>query len=302
MTLVIAGHDIKKADTKEAYIAETRGLFVVADSTITSGSQTLLSGFKKIYSMPIKVFQPYFVGSHFHSYQTVFCETECFIAFAGSTLTAQHVLNGIGNHLNVLRIGHDRARGGYLVLMNCEVNSLTHRAGIDEWDEDMFTNADMRGLLTGDIISKTVLHAIKGALAGAKKHKIDAAGFKMLLTQYVLGIYCEAQERHRLYTFIPRLRQDALGQIEDIAVDLREISPGEICVLGMTQFATSAEAEFSRAFSSGEDVKDAMFQFMNTAIDQVQAAGKLEIDRPSLLKGFHRGTLTELNRSIAPSH
>ncbi len=301
MTLVIVGHDIHKTNERSGYFGESRGLFVVADSTITSGFQTLLSGFKKIYSVPIKVFQPYFLGTHFHSYQTVWHETQCFIAFAGSTLTAQHVLNSISNHLNKLRIGHDRERGGYLVLMGCEPNSLTHQLGIDEWDESMFTDSDMQGLLSGDIVSSTALHAIELALAGAKKHKLDEEGFKMLLTQYVLGTYCEVQKRHRIFTFIPKLQKDALGVIEGIAIDHREIMPGEICVLGMTTFTSRAKAKYSEALTLGSDVKAAMFEFMETAIAEVQASGKLDIDHPCVLKGFQCGTLTKLYCSTSTS-
>ena len=296
MTLVIAGHDIRKNDSKSGYAGEVKGLFVVADSTITTGTQTLLSGFKKIYNIPISVYKPSFVGVYFHDHRSVFRKTNCFIAFAGSTLTAQHVLNAIGNHLCELRIGHEFSNGGYQILMACQANSLTRRAGVDEWDEDMFRDSDMDDLLSGDVLCNVVLHSIRGALAGAKRHKVDAEGFKALLTQYVLGAYCEVQKRHRLYTFTPMFTRDILGVIDGIDVDVQEIEQGQLAVLGMTRFADTANQEYLRAFNAGEDVKNAIFKFLNKAIDQVKGNGDYEIDRPSLLRAFYLGTLTELAR------
>lgn len=296
MTLVIAGHDITKKNSRAGYAGESRGLFVVADSTITTGTQTLLSGFKKIYNIPLAIYKPSFVGVYFHNYRSVFHQTSCFIAFAGSTLTAQHVLNAIGNHLSDLRIGHEFDNGGYQILMACQSNSLTRRAGVDEWDEDMFLDSDMTDLLSGEVLCNIVLHSIRGALAGAKRHKVDGEGFKALLTQYVLGTYCEVHKRHRLYTFTPTFTRDVLGVIEGIDVDVQEIEQGKLAVLGMTRFADAANREYLRAFNAGEDVKTAVFKSLNRAIDEVQANGDCEIDRPSLLRAFYRGTLTELAR------
>lgn len=55
MTLIIAGHDITLDTSRPGYAGNAHGLFVTADSTITDSRQTLLSGFKKIYQVPIKV-------------------------------------------------------------------------------------------------------------------------------------------------------------------------------------------------------------------------------------------------------
>lgn len=99
MTLVVVGHDFEESwpvsredGQSEKGVMRPAGLFVVADSAITSphSGQTLLGGFRKVYPIAIKLWQPYFVGPYFHSYQTPYMETECFVAIAGSTLTAQH--------------------------------------------------------------------------------------------------------------------------------------------------------------------------------------------------------------------
>jgi hypothetical protein len=298
MTLVIAGHDIEKTTSRPGYSGTNHGLFVVADSTITDGHQTLLSGFKKIYTVPIKVYKPYFVDGHFREYLTPGLESNCFIAFAGSTITAQHVLNSINNHMSVLRYGYEGSGvgipGTYQVLTHCLKNSLFDGGKV--WDEDMFLYSNLKGLLTGDVVCNVVLHSIQGALASAKRHKIDKRGWDSLLTQYVLGTYCEKQQRNRLFAFIPSLKKDALDVIVDVVVDVMEIPPGELVVLGMENFGDRAREEYQRAYEAKDDVKSAMFAFLNMAIDEVQSNGDLQIDRPSMLKAFSRGELTELDR------
>jgi hypothetical protein len=300
MTLIIAGHDIKKDASRPGFVGATHGLFVAADSTITNGNQTLLSGFKKIYTLPIKVYKPYFVGGMFRGYQTVRLSTHCFIAFAGSTVTAQHILNGIGNHLGAMRYAYEGSgimgRGVYQILMDCERNSL-HKS-MTTWGDDMFLDGDMDDLLSGEVVAKTVGHVLKISLGDAKRHKIDEQGWNSLLTQYVLGTYCEVEKRNKLYTFKPRHKREfgEHGQIVDIEIDQKEIIPGELAVLGMTGFESRAKAAYQAAFQAKADVKRAMFEFLNLAIDEVKANGDLEIDRPALLSAFHRGEMIELDR------
>jgi hypothetical protein len=297
MTLVIAGHDITLDTTRPSYVRNVHGLFVTADSTITDGRQTLLSGFKKIYQVPIKVYSPSFNGPYFQDYFTPRLESNCFIAFAGSTITAQHVLNGINNHLSLMRYGYEGAGpavpGTYQILMDCERNSL--RAGGTQWDDDMFQDGNLEGLLTGEVVARVVLHAIHGALATAKQHKIDQRGWDSLLTQYMLGTYCEREKRNRLYTVIPSHRREA-GVIVDVDVTLHEVPPGELAVLGMQRFEKGAVEAYNKALKARSDVKKAMFEYLNGAIDEVLEKDTREIDRPAVLRAFSRGNLVELDR------
>lgn len=184
--------------------------------------------------------------------------------------------------------------------MNCEKNSLLNTNKY--WDEDMFLDSDLEGLLSGDVISRVVLHSIKGALSGAKRHKIDARGWNSLLTQYVVGVYCEKQKRNRLFTFKPRLVENVLDEIIGIDVDNEEIEPGELVVLGMDGLGERAWQEYRNAFEENNDVKRSIFTFLNKVIDEVQKDGRTEIDYPSVLRAFNRGTLTELYRKSSDSN
>lgn len=63
--------------------------FFAADSTITNPAETLLSGFRKIYPVSVKLWEPDFARGMFRDYSAVYQETEIALGFAGSTLTAQ---------------------------------------------------------------------------------------------------------------------------------------------------------------------------------------------------------------------
>src|SRR5690606_11769489 len=145
MTLVIAGHNLEKkysyasAWTNDEVKLNQSGLFVATDSAITKplshGYKTLLGGFKKTYSIPIKIFEPYFLGEYFHSYINPCYDGLCFIAIAWSTLTAQHVMNSITEHLGNLLVTHVRDQfglGKYTVIRHCQKNPIEERAGIDQ--------------------------------------------------------------------------------------------------------------------------------------------------------------------------
>lgn len=160
----------------------------------------------------------------------------------------------------------------------------------------MFLDEDMENLLSGEIVARTVLHVLRISLSSAQRHKIDQAGWESLLTQYVVGTYCEVTRSHKLYIFKPRFKwQDQ--QIVDIEIDQQELRPGELAVLGMTSFEARAKVAYNAAFEAGQDVAKVMHDFLNFAIDEVQENGGLEIDRPSILRVFQQGELLELQRT-----
>jgi hypothetical protein len=79
-------------------------------------------------------------------------------------------------------------------------------------------------------------------------------------------------------------------------VAVHDIQPGELAVLAMRRFSEGATEAFSQALENHADVKRAMFEYLNEAINEAQEAGDLEIDRPAVLKAYSRGDLVELDR------
>lgn len=290
MTLVIAGYYTDENDYRNPK------LFVAADSAITNGNQTLLTGFDKIKILPINVFTPTFTGNYFKGYFTAHLISNCFIAFAGSTLIATDVISSISSHLNNLLYGYEGSGaclpGRYQILMQCEKNSLENQTTF--WDEDMFLDKDIDCLLTGDLIAKVVLHSIKTTLNKAKLHKIDKSGWNSLLAEYVVGSYCQVKKCNRLFKFKPNLINDSSTSQVDIQVDFEEIQEYELVILGMHEVYKDAKEVYDNSLKEKKDTRITMFKFLNSMIDKIQNDGRNEIAYPSVLKTFDQGKLEDL--------
>lgn len=310
MTLIVLGHNFEQClkiysedenQWKRELLEKPDGLFVVADSAITTSTgQILLGGFKKVYSIPIKLWKPYFVGGHFHSYQTTYLETECFVAISGSTLTAQHILNIITEHLSSLRVtffysDEHGKYSEYKVVMACEENPLFKNQGVDEWDDDMFLDSDFDGLLTADQIAQVVHHAVNVALSSAKKYKLDVQSLNSMRTDIALGVQCPRNYTNRLFTYRMKSRIDA-AEVK-VWAELEEIAVNSVAVLGLRKFELRAQTTFNEALKSNTPPADALLAFLNTVIDEVRANGSVEIDRPSYLMEYRSGRLKTIKIS-----
>ncbi len=313
MTLIIAGHNLEKSisygstwcaqnsDTEDLPSMRCKGLYVAADSSITTpgtnGTRPILGEFRKIYAVPIKVWKPSFIELYFHSYQEVFLESECFVAIAGSTLTAQHVLNLISEHLGKIRISYERdesygAPGKYILIRHCQKNILNEGQGIDTWDEDMFTPHDYAGIVTADVIAEIIEYSINEALSSARKYKLDHEALKGMYTEFAAGIHCPKTGAHKLFTFRMRDRLNAEDIIE-VYAERQEIHEGEVAVLGMrNEFEARAQTLLVDSIRAGTPPANEIFNFLNQAIDEVRQAGNSVIDRPSVLRKFIDGKLT----------
>lgn len=310
MTLLIAGYifseeieDFSRLLDDELDLTEKRenstspkrskekigGLFFAADSTISSGSQTLLSGFRKIYQIPVRLWEPSFIGHEFgdfRGYNSIYQETEILIGFAGNTLTAQHCLNLITEHLTQLRISCKPMGNGpleYTVLMHCQDNPLHIENG--SWSTDTFTQADFKGLLDADKISIVILHSLNAAIKSAHKYKLDETSFKTLLTPFVAGIRCPSKNTYHLYEFL--MSQVKVDGIWEVKIVKNEIPYDKVAVLGMGgYFDSQALSTYDDARQQGAQTETSVFSFLNNSIDQVKKSGKNGIDYPSVLKKF----------------
>lgn len=301
MTLVIAGHNLEKKYTYASAWTDgdknlrQSGIFVATDSAITKplshGYKTLLGGFKKTYSIPIKIFEPYFLGEYFHSYINPCYEGLCFIAIAGSTLTAQHVMNSITEHLGNLRVTHVRDQAGlgkYTVIRHCQNNPIEERAGIDQWDEDMFLSSDIEPIITAEVIINNIEYSILESLTSAKRYKLDQDDLNSMYTEFAAGAYCPVSKVHKLYTFRMKLELNTEG-IYEIALEKEEIPWNKVAVLGMRDdFEQRAQEIMNECITKNEPPAEHLFKFLNEAIDEVTNSGNGEIGRPSVLKLFNQ--------------
>lgn len=318
MTLVVAGYmfddltagyawprSAAKRKSRAARTSEPSGIFVAADSTIStigSPSQTLLSGFRKIYEVRATLWQPYFIGEYFKDYRTEHSSCQLLVAFAGSTLTAQHYLNSITTHLQNLRISHRQRRIGqlepigYVVRLECETNPV-ESGGV--FNDDTYTPADMAAFqLTAEDLARAVQHSLEHALRSAKKYKVDKQGFESLNTPFVAGMRCPTTTKYRLFRF-DILETSNPGEPLSMAVDMTDVAPRQVAVLGMSgRFDERAQAAYDSALAANRSTQKACFDFLQEAIDEVQNAGTKAIDLPAVLKTLdERGVTKETVRA-----
>jgi|GEM_PF-1746549 len=310
MTLVIVGHERVKDGWTEVWGGQSeqiklksKGLFAVSDSVITTsgsaGMKPLLSGLRKVHSIAIQLWKPYFVGSHFRDYLEVQQRLECFIAFSGSTLTATHAINLISEHLGKLQISYarssDKGPRAYIVQRHCESNELRDSQGLTVLGDDMFTPTDMARLLTASYISEVVEHSINVALRSAKHYRLTAQEVELMRTDFAAGIFCPASEAHRLFIYRMNERQNEDGVLEVYSTK-EEVPDDRIAVLGMRErFESRAQMEYEQALKQGKATGNEMFKFLNSAIDEVAANGSFEIDRPSSYKRLYQGSLKKIS-------
>lgn len=312
MTIVVAGYnygqnlwrDLDKI--KDPASVKQEGLFAIADSIITShssnGHTPLLSGFKKIKEVPVKLWQPYFIGENFQGYKSVFLQFECFVAFAGSTLTAQHVIDSISNHLANLRIDYQRkcrvSPPEYVVKKSCEKNTLESNGSRSLYGDDMFVpEIHYRGLLTADYICDVVEHSINTALKSAQKYKIDPQSLKEMYTEFILGVNCPSEGADRLVKFTMDKRINLEGMYE-VFVKSDVVPPGSVAVIGMNQrFGKAAQNVATTAISNGKSLKNEMISFVKESIDEVNNEGSFQIAMPMVLKTLE---YRRINKIVIP--
>lgn len=279
------------------------GIFSIADSVITTiggaGKIPLLKGFKKIVNMPIKLWKPYFVGSNFRGYFSTFLECECFIAFAGSTLTSQHVLNLISNHLSELRIDYRSKRvgsGDFIVVKSCDHNELISTASFSQYDDDLFIpDKDYAGLLTADVIVDVVEHSINKALSSAKEFRLSEKAFNEMYTEFTLGINCPATGEDVIYQFDMDKRLNSDGVFE-VFVNKQRIAENQVSIIGMrNEFKNRIDDVVESAINNNINLCDELTNFMAQAISEVDERGSFEIGRPIVVKKLKDGKLKKIS-------
>ena len=189
MTLVIAGYSYG--------VFEQESIYFASDSNITQNNVVMVNGFKKVIEVPIKMQGLSFSGEWFNDYyHKSKNDAVCAIAFAGSTLVAQHMINSIKNHLSELYPSY--RNGKYILAMSCE-GSKQLRNG--DYDESMFLPRHINSLINADYISDVVEHSINAVLDKARKHTSMRNHFGAYQAEFLLGIQCPQDRKYYLYKY-----------------------------------------------------------------------------------------------------
>ena len=298
MTLVVAGYRQSSLSwgTPSTYVPDRRsGIFMVADSIISTvtatGRKPLLSEFRKIVEVPIHVWEPHFIGENFHDYIKVFTTYKCLIAFAGSTLTAQHIINNITGHLGKLRIDYKSGNEfKCIVRKNCDANNLISNGRSSVYDDDIFIPVrDYQNLLTAEFVSDVVKHSINKALESKMKHVIDQQALDAMRTEIMLGLTCPVQRVDHLYKYSFRTRNLSVGGIEAFC-QKELIQANDIGVLGMVNtYGAQANAVAQNAINTGNTLKEDITDYV---VQSVRNDSTYEIGLPVAIKTIDANLVT----------
>jgi len=279
MTLVIAGHTLQAMFDEESNFVE--GLFAASDTAITSGGTILVSGFKKVVEIPVRVKAPVFCDEWLNGYMGYHYEGGCFVAFAGSTLVAQHMMNSISNHLGELYPTYEN--GEYKIAMPCEKNKHLQQG---YYDKSMFLDRHLDALLSAEKLSDIVQHSIQSVLERAKKHDGMKKNFSAFCAEFIFGVQCPNSTRFHLYQY------EIISDDNDGAIaEKSEVPQGKVAVIGLKDsYAKEANSDFERAVKSGKNTANEMHRFVARAIESKNEIGVFSIGKPCVLykyKGKH---------------
>jgi len=288
VTLVIAGHSLLNMGFSRLDNKFCEGIFFVSDSSITKKGTPLVSGFKKVVEMPIRVAGLNFLEETFQGYHGYRYQGACAIAFAGSTLVAQHILNSIRNHLSDL---YPTFRDGtYQLAMVCE----EHKFLYGDYPTEMFLERDIRpdSLLSAQLVADVVKHSVQSILNQAKKHNNMRQMFSAYQADFILGVCCPNTKKYHLYQY-EILPSDPDGAV----VSMKEIPEGKVAVIGMRKLhEQDANDTFAKAVAEGMTTAPVMFDFLVNAITAQNEIGVFDIGFPAFHYMLEQSRLSKPQR------
>lgn len=219
----------------------------------------------------------FFSWGSFHSYTQVYENYKIFISFAGSTLTAQHIINSVTSHLGKLRIGYRRSEQGsiaYTAIRHCQKNPLEQNTSGSTWDDDTFLSRDFEGLLTGELIASTIEYSITEALTSTSKFKLELKDFEAMHTELLAGVWCPVNRRHEFYFYRVESKRDDDGVLVPYTKK-RLIPENGIVVLGMQkQLESQAQEAFKNSLFAFTPPSKELLKLVRDTIKNVEAQGK----------------------------
>lgn len=294
MTLIVAGHTLEQLDFEGIKSTHGHGTFFASDSSITQDGAVLVNGYKKVYEIPIRVNGVNLLGNWFNGYHGFIYEDGCAIAFAGSTLVSQHIMNSIRNHLGELKPTYRDDK--YQLAMLCE----KHKFIGQHCDGDMFKRSDYgpNYLLNAAFIAGVVQHSIQSVLDRASQHKSMKKNFTAYQAEFILSVRCPLTSKYHIYQYeiVPGPDNGDASKADSTpaVATMVEIPEGKVAVIGMRKFfGDDASKAFAAAIDAGQRTDTAMHEFVTTSIRDQNAIGAFGIGLPAFLYE-HQGMRVEL--------
>lgn len=243
----------------------------------------MVKGFKKVIEVPIRIKGLNFCGDWFNGYLGNRYQGACTIAFAGSSLVAQHLINSMKNHLSELYpTFYD---GRYQIVMSCERSKHLRQA---DYDDSMFLDDQLDLLLTANLISNVVFHSIEAVLEHARSFGGMSQLFSAYQAEFILGVQCPQTSEYHLYQYEIVPDQESWTK-----VDMVEIMKNDLAVIGAKKFKTDALAELASC-TGDEKPSQKMLSFLNSVVESETSIGNNGIGKPIGLYNLEGSTLSRI--------
>lgn len=230
MTLIVAGYTGSSGWGRKSYDQ----IFFVGDTLLSNDGRTgkrerLIEIFRKVRSIPVKIWIPQFdTEDYFSRYLESFSST-CVIAYAGSTLTFSHMLNGIEQHLSQLRYGYNVIDRQYEIVKHCSEGALG-RDYSTFWAKDINFSSQNLPALTADFQMEVISHVIRRALKDVSAHRLlDQNSFNSIRCQLAIALYCWQTHKPVLYRVDVVLSEEYPRYA---TLECRRLGEHEVTVLG----------------------------------------------------------------------
>lgn len=282
MTLIVAGFDGNE-------------VFFIADSAITNNNKTLISGFRKIHPLPIIIHQPYFVRTFRRYYIYDGYRGEAVVAFAGSTLVAQHVLDVISEHLRKIRVTFKNSDTGvkYYLIRHCDRrNNLLHSMQGCIYDDNMFLDEDIYRAINIEEIKEIIEYSIKEALKSASKHILDEDDWARIINnEFLFALSCPHTRNNFLYkvTLSETIVDDVVAAEPNVTI----IPNGSLGIIGLQSYNSEIIHKYNSLLAE-EDIAMGMLDFFENIIDKCNSDGNRGVSKPIIYQRYISGRLFKI--------
>ncbi|CAA0195955.1 hypothetical protein I5590_10095 [Acinetobacter baumannii] len=285
MTLVVAGFDGDE-------------IFFIGDSAITntSGSipKTLLSGFKKIYAIPIIVHAPFFVREFrryipFQSYKA-----ESVVALAGNTLIAQHILNTINEHLAKVRVNYsyDGEKTIYSLIRHCDVRNNQFYQERRLWDESELSYDQVMSAIQYSDLKDIIEYSIGEAVNSASKHILGEEDWKRIKdNEYLFSLSCPHKKENFLYRVVFD-EEERAGVIKAIP-KIESIQKGQLGIIGIKNFNEQLCEKYNELVITRSNISLEMLNCFEKIINNCNEQGFKGVAKPIIYKRYSESKLTK---------
>ncbi|WP_164044828.1 hypothetical protein [Serratia marcescens] len=283
MTLVVAGFE------------KDGSVVFCGDSLITTKSSgisvKLTSSFRKIITLEIIVRVPDFSpDGKITRYVENTSSHRCMIAFAGSTLVSQHIINSIQGHLRRVKYTYDsgeydyserRQKGAhYKLIMACENNDKVENT---LWDEDVFNKPDE---LANELLNKKFLinlftHCIQEIIEKFHLNTNESFEPEWYASDFIVAFSCYETRQNHLATFKMDFSDSAVKLIVD------EIDKNELAIIGISRYSKEIKKSYQEK-KSALTTAEILFTEVIKAVKDNESADLREIGKPVVLKKFDR--------------